>query len=171
MLIVLPQSFNKVSPPFSYGRTLDLFDRWITLYCVLAFYLLLNIFFFSSSSCLSRSCGSYPLRHPSRSGHEGVLLWNHNNWYRSKVTWRCLRSNSIFRSSIVLSISVYGRLGWMSFLPRVSWRKHCSEGRKKPQDMKEETWQELNDKALTVIKLCLTDEVLDEFSLEKTSLL
>jgi len=28
-----------------------------TLYCVLAFYLLWNIFFFSSSCCLSRSCG------------------------------------------------------------------------------------------------------------------
>ena len=28
-----------------------------TLYCVLSFYLLWNIFFFSSSSCLSRSCG------------------------------------------------------------------------------------------------------------------
>jgi len=30
---------------------------------VLAFYLLRNIFFFSSSSCLSRSCGSYPLHY------------------------------------------------------------------------------------------------------------
>ena len=40
---------------------------------------------------------------------------------------------------------------------------------KKPQDMKEETWQELNEKALTAIQLCLADEVLDEFSTEKTS--
>jgi len=31
---------------------------------------------------------------------------------------------------------------------------------KKPQDMKEETWQELDEKALTAIQLCLTDEVL-----------
>jgi len=46
----------------------------ITLYCVLAFYLLWNIFFFSSSSCLSRSCGSYPLRRPSRSGRGDVLF-------------------------------------------------------------------------------------------------
>ena len=33
--------------------------------------------------------------------------------------------------------------------------------------MKEETWQELNEKALTAIQFCLTDEVLDEFSMEK----
>jgi len=48
----------------------------ITLYCVLAFYLLWNIFF-SYSSYLSR------LRRPSRSGRGGVLSWNHNNWYQS----------------------------------------------------------------------------------------
>ena len=35
--------------------------------------------------------------------------------------------------------------------------------------MKEETWQELDDKALTAIQLCLADEVLDEFSMEKTT--
>ena len=40
---------------------------------------------------------------------------------------------------------------------------------KKPQDMKEETWQELNEKALTAIQLCLADEVLDKFSTEKTA--
>jgi len=40
---------------------------------------------------------------------------------------------------------------------------------KKPQDMKEETWQELDEKALMVIQLCSVDEVLDEFSIEKTS--
>ena len=39
---------------------------------------------------------------------------------------------------------------------------------KKPQDMKEETWQEWDEKALTTIQLCLADEVLDEFSMEKT---
>ena len=40
---------------------------------------------------------------------------------------------------------------------------------KKPQGMREETWEELNEKALTVIQLCLVDEVLDEFSIEKTT--
>ena len=34
--------------------------------------------------------------------------------------------------------------------------------------MKEETWQELDEKALTAIQLCLADEMLDEFSTEKT---
>ena len=32
--------------------------------------------------------------------------------------------------------------------------------------MKEETWQELDEKALTGIQLYLADEVLDEFSME-----
>ena len=35
--------------------------------------------------------------------------------------------------------------------------------------MKEETWQELDEKVLTAIQLCLADEVLDKFSTEKTS--
>jgi len=52
-----------------------------TLYCVLAFYLLWNIFF--SSSYLSRSCGLFPLRCLNRSGRGGDLPWNHNNWYQS----------------------------------------------------------------------------------------
>ena len=34
---------------------------------------------------------------------------------------------------------------------------------KKPQDMKEKTWQELNEKALMAIQVCLADEVLDKF--------
>ena len=38
---------------------------------------------------------------------------------------------------------------------------------KKPQDMKEETLQQLDEKALTGIQLCLMDEVLDEFFAEK----
>ena len=40
---------------------------------------------------------------------------------------------------------------------------------KKPQDMKEETLQELDEKVLTVIQLFLTDEVLVEFSTEKSA--
>jgi len=40
---------------------------------------------------------------------------------------------------------------------------------KKSEDMKEETWQELDEKALTAIQLWLADEVLDEFSTEKTA--
>ena len=34
--------------------------------------------------------------------------------------------------------------------------------------MKDETWQKLDEKVLTAIQLCLTDKVLDEFSIEKT---
>ena len=46
-------------------------------------------------------------------------------------------------------------------------KKALLEREKKPQDLKKETWQELDEKALTAIQLCLTDEVLDEFSMEK----
>jgi len=35
--------------------------------------------------------------------------------------------------------------------------------------MKEETWQELDEKALTAIQFYLADEVLDEFSTQKTT--
>ena len=41
--------------------------------------------------------------------------------------------------------------------------------KKKSQEMKEETWQELVEKALTAIQLCLADKVFDEFSTEKTA--
>ena len=48
-------------------------------------------------------------------------------------------------------------------------KKVLLEKEKKPQDMKEETWQELNQKVLTAIQFCLADEMLDEFSIEKTA--
>ena len=49
-----------------------------------------------------------------------------------------------------------------------SWLKKALLGReKKPQDMKKETYQELDEKAFTAIQVCLADEVLDEFSMEK----
>ena len=40
---------------------------------------------------------------------------------------------------------------------------------KKHQDMNKETWQELDEKTLTSIQIYLADEVLDEFSTEKTA--
>ena len=48
-------------------------------------------------------------------------------------------------------------------------KKELLRKEKKPQDMKEEFWQELDEKALTAIQLCLVDEVLDKFSMEKIS--
>jgi len=48
-------------------------------------------------------------------------------------------------------------------------KKALLEKEEKSQDMKEETWQELNKKPLTAIQLYLTDKVLDEFSTEKTT--
>jgi hypothetical protein len=38
-----------------------------------------------------------------------------------------------------------------------------------PADMKDATWEQFDENALTVIQLCLMDDVLDEFSSEKTS--
>jgi len=48
-------------------------------------------------------------------------------------------------------------------------KKALLRGEKKPLDMKEEIWQELDEKALTAIQLYLADEVLDELSMEKTT--
>jgi len=98
------------------------------LYCVLAFYLLWNIFF-SSSRCLSRSRGFFSLRRPSWSGRECVHEFT-TFGIRARLTWRSLRSSSIFKSSIVSLISADGRLGWTLSLPKAGWRKHYSEGRK-----------------------------------------
>ena len=50
-------------------------------------------------------------------------------------------------------------------------KKALLEREKKPQDLKEETWQELDEKVLTAIQFCLADEVLHEFSTEKTMFL
>ena len=41
---------------------------------------------------------------------------------------------------------------------------------KKSQDMKKETCQELDEKALTAIQLYLVDEMLNDFSMEKTTM-
>jgi len=49
---------------------------------------------------------------------------------RARSTWRCLRSSSIFKSSMMSSISAGSRLWWTSSLPRARWRKHYSGGRK-----------------------------------------
>jgi len=100
----------------------------IMLYCVLAFYLLWNIFF-SSSCCLCRSCDLFSLRRSSRSGCGGAP-WIHNNWYQSKVIWRCLWSSLIFRSLMASSILADDRLRWTPSLPRANWRKYYLGGRK-----------------------------------------
>ena len=56
-----------------------------------------------------------------------------------------------------------------AILTQSGLKKSLLERDKKPQDMKKETWQELDEKALTAIQLCLAEEVLDEFSIEKTA--
>ena len=56
-----------------------------------------------------------------------------------------------------------------AILTQSGLKKALLRREKKPQDMKEETWQELDEKALTAIQLFLADEVLDEFSTEKTA--
>jgi len=65
------------------------------------------------------------------------------------------------------SISAGDRLGWTSSLPRAGWKNHYSRGRKSLKTWRKK-WQELDEKALIAIQLCLTDEVLDEFLMEKT---
>jgi len=46
-------------------------------------------------------------------------------------------------------------------------KKAPLEREKKAQDMKKKTWQELDEKTLMAIQLCLVGEVLNEFSIEK----
>ena len=46
-------------------------------------------------------------------------------------------------------------------------KKALIRRKKKPQDMKKETWQELDEKALITIQLYLAYKVFDEFSIEK----
>jgi len=55
-----------------------------------------------------------------------------------------------------------------AFLTQSGLKKAQLGREKKPQDMKEKTWQVLDEKALTAIQLCLENKVLDEFSTEKT---
>ena len=112
------------------------------LYCVLAFYLLQNIFFFSSSRYLSRLCGLFPLRHPSRSGCGGVLPWIHNNWYLAYI----LFPNNCYKSMINMKVSVIKfdiqmfdgviNFSWWQirmnaiFIQSGLKKKYCSRGRK-----------------------------------------
>jgi len=49
---------------------------------------------------------------------------------RARSTWRCLQSNSIFRNSMVSSISTCDRLWWTPSWLRAGWRKHYSRRRK-----------------------------------------
>ena len=57
----------------------------------------------------------------------------------------------------------------MSSSPRAVEERITREG-EKSSNMKEETWQELDEKVLTAIQFCLSDEVLDEFSMKNSIL-
>ena len=54
-----------------------------------------------------------------------------------------------------------------AILTKSGLKKALLERKKRPQDMKEETWQELDEKALTTIQFCLAHKVLVKFSMEK----
>ena len=56
-----------------------------------------------------------------------------------------------------------------AILTQSGLKKTLLRREKKPQDMKEETWKELDEKPLTAIQLFLADEVLNKFSMEKTA--
>ena len=55
-----------------------------------------------------------------------------------------------------------------TILTQSGLKKALLEREQKPQDMKKETWQELDEKALTAIQLYLANKVLDKFSTDKT---
>ena len=52
-----------------------------------------------------------------------------------------------------------------AILTQSGLRKVLLGRKKKSQEMKEETWQDMDEKALTAIQFCLVDE----FSTEKTA--
>ena len=56
-----------------------------------------------------------------------------------------------------------------AILTQSGFKKTLPGREKKPRDTKEETLQELDERTLTAIQLYLADEVLDEFSMEKTT--
>jgi len=93
----------------------------------------------------------------------------YNNWYQSKVNLKM----SAIKFNIQKFDGVINFSRWqirMNFiLIQSGLKKALLKREKKPQDMKEKTWQELDEKALTAIQLCLVDEVLNEFSTEKTT--
>ena len=57
----------------------------------------------------------------------------------------------------------------MNVILTQSGLKKALLGEEKASRHEEETWQELDEKALTAIQLYLANEVLDEFSREKTT--
>ena len=56
-----------------------------------------------------------------------------------------------------------------AILTQAGLKKALLGKEKKPSDMKDDAWVEMDERALTAIQLCLADEVLDEFSSEKTA--
>jgi len=56
-----------------------------------------------------------------------------------------------------------------AILTQSKLKKALLRREKNPQDIKKETWQELDEKASTAIQFCLADKALDEFSTEKTA--
>ena len=56
-----------------------------------------------------------------------------------------------------------------AILTKSGLKKALLGRKKKPQDMKKETWQELDEKILTAIQFYLANKVLDEFSTKKTA--
>jgi len=93
----------------------------------------------------------------------------HNNWYQSKVNVKMSAIKfDIQKFDGVINFSRW-QIRMNAILTQSGLKKALLGREKKPQDMKEETYQELDEKVLTTIQLCLTDEVLDKFSMEKTT--
>ena len=58
-----------------------------------------------------------------------------------------------------------------AILTQSGLKKELLGREKKPQDMKKETWQELDEKTLTAIQLCSVDKMDDIFTEKIASLL
>ena len=89
------------------------------------------------------------------------------NWYQSKVNVKMSGIKfDIQEFDGVINFSRW-QIRMNTILTQSRLKKALPGREKKPQDMKEETLKELDEKALTAIQFCLVDKVLDEFSTEK----
>jgi len=140
------------------------------LYCVLTFYtskyLLSSLFLVARRSCFD-----------SNAPHQRLIV-GHNNWYHNIQfvfnIWYQRKVNmkmSAIKFDIQYFDGVINFSRWQirtnAILIQSGLKKALLGREKKPQYMKEKTWQKLNEKALTAIQFCLANEMLNGFSLEK----
>ena len=107
-----------------------------------------------------------------------LLFRKSNKWYQSIVRLsigrflRCLLSqSSTLRSLMARLFSSFGEYRWRLFLHKMGWRKLCLvKQTNKLETMSNEQWDKMDEKALSIIHLCLSKEILCEVVNETTTI-